>query len=193
MKRSRSSIRILILLILFGISSAVLIHQIRVRRPIPPPPAPPVPALTSPSLEPRRSLRLFFASPSEDSLREEIREVKAAGVIDEEAKAAVIELIKGPRSELLSPIPAGTRLRQLYIDSRGIAYVDFSAELRDRHPGGSRAELLAVYCIVDTLAYNFREIKRVKILIDGSEIDTLAGHIDLRRPLKPRMYFDDTS
>jgi spore germination protein GerM len=152
-----------------------------------------VPSSALPSLEPKRSLRLFFASPDEDSLREEIREIKIGRSLDEEAKIALAELIKGPHSELLSPIPPGTRLRQLYIDGQGIAYVDFSAELRDRHPGGSKAELLSVYCIVDTLAYNFEQIKRVKILIDGSEVETLAGHIDLRRPLKPRMDFESTS
>ncbi len=26
-------------------------------------------------------------------------------------------------------------------------------------------------------------VQRVQILIDGREIDTLAGHVDLRRPL----------
>jgi hypothetical protein len=28
-------------------------------------------------------------------------------------------------------------------------------------------------------------IQRVQILIDGREADTLAGHVDLRRPLTP--------
>jgi spore germination protein GerM len=140
-----------------------------------------------PSLEQKRSVRLFFSSPTEDALQEEVREIKLAGAIDQEARVALMELIKGPRSDLLSTLPPGTQLRQLYIDGRGIAYVDFSAELRDRHPGGSNAELLAVYSIVDTLAYNFEQIKRVQILVNGSEIDTLAGHVDLRRPLKPRI------
>jgi len=106
---------------------------------------------------------------------------------------ALLELIKGPGSELVSPLPPGIQLRQLYIDGQGIAYVDFGPALRDLHPGGSRAELLAVYSIVDTLAYNFDQVKRVKILIEGSEIETLAGHIDLRRPLKPRVDFDERS
>lgn len=115
------------------------------------------------------------------------------GGIDQEAKAVIMELVKGPHSDLISPLPPGTQLRQLYIDGQGIAYVDFTAELRDRHPGGSNAELLAVYSIVDTLACNFEQIKQVKILVDGSEVDTLGGHIDLRRPLKPRLNLNDAS
>ena len=141
-------------------------------------------------MEPKRSVRLFFSSPDEESLREEMREIKVARSMEDEATTTLQELIKGPRSELVSTIPAGTQLRQLYIDRRGTAYADFSPELRDNHPGGSRAELLTVYSIVDTLAYNFEQIKRVKIMIGGSEAETLAGHVDLRKPLRPRLDFD---
>jgi len=181
----KSRIKIIVLLILVGILSTVLTYQFR--KPSPSVPGLPPSALIPSSLEQKRPVRLFFSSPTEDALREEVREVKMAGAIDQEARIALMELIKGPRSDLVSPLPPGTQLRQLYIDRRGIAYVDFSAELRDRHPGGSNAELLAVYSIVDTLAYNFEQIKQVKILVEGSEVDTLAGHIDLRRPLKPRI------
>jgi len=181
----KSRIKSIVLLILVGILSMVLLYQFR--KPVSSRPGLQPSGLIPPSLEQKRSVRLFFSSPTEDALQEEVREIKLAGAIDQEARVAVMELIKGPRSDLLSTLPAGTQLRQLYIDGRGIAYVDFSAELRDRHPGGSNAELLAVYSIVDTLAYNFEQIKRVQILVDGSEIDTLAGHVDLRRPLKPRI------
>jgi hypothetical protein len=30
---------------------------------------------------------------------------------------------------------------------------------------------------------NLPAITRVKILVDGKEVDTLAGHVDLRQPL----------
>jgi len=184
--------RILTLLVLIGVLSATLAYQIWMRRTTLPLPPSPGPGLSLPSLEPKRSVRLFFASADEGSLQEEMREIKA-GAVHEEAKMALLELIKGPGPELVSPLPPGIQLRQLYIDGQGIAYVDFGPELRDLHPGGSRAELLAVYSIVDTLAYNFDQVKRVKILIEGSEIETLAGHIDLRRPLKPRVDFDERS
>ena len=51
------------------------------------------------------------------------------------------------------------------------------------HPGGSLDELLTVYAIVDALTVNLPSITGVQILIDGKEVDTLAGHVDLRRPL----------
>ena len=51
------------------------------------------------------------------------------------------------------------------------------------HPGGSLDELLTVHAIVDALTVNLPSITSVQILIDGKEVDTLAGHVDLRRPL----------
>ncbi|HPW21762.1 MAG TPA: GerMN domain-containing protein, partial [Vicinamibacterales bacterium] len=50
-------------------------------------------------------------------------------------------------------------------------------------PGGSQHELLTVYAIVDTLTANLPAITSVQILVDGREVDSLAGHVDLRRPL----------
>jgi hypothetical protein len=52
------------------------------------------------------------------------------------------------------------------------------------HPGGSAAELLTVYAIVNAVTANLPAIMRVQILLDGKEVDTLAGHMDLRRPLQ---------
>jgi hypothetical protein len=51
------------------------------------------------------------------------------------------------------------------------------------HPGGSTNELLTIYTIVDALTLNLPAITAVQLLVDGKEVDTLAGHVDLRRPL----------
>ena len=53
-----------------------------------------------------------------------------------------------------------------------------------KHPGGSMQELLTVYSLVNTLLVNLPTASAVQILIDGREADTLAGHVDLRRPLR---------
>lgn len=133
-----------------------------------------------------RPVRLFFAGPSADKLQEEERTIPRTASFVQEAKQAVEELIKGPQNGLNPTIPPGVKLRQLYVDGRGIAYVDFTRNLQTTHPGGSGGELLTIYSIVDTLTANFDEIQRVKILVEGSEILTLAGHIDARHPFKPR-------
>jgi hypothetical protein len=86
-------------------------------------------------------------------------------------------------SPLLQAIPADVKLRTLFITDTGDAFVDFSPELSSKHPGGSLSELLTVYAIVNTLTVNLPAIVRVQILVDGKEVDTLAGHVDLRHPL----------
>jgi hypothetical protein len=51
------------------------------------------------------------------------------------------------------------------------------------HSGGSINEALTVYAIVNALTTNLNDVRSVQILIDGKEVDSLAGHIDLRRPI----------
>jgi len=150
---------------------------------------PPPPPITHPP-EAKRAVKLFFATVQADSLKEEVREIPKAASVVEEAREVIAELIKGPAQGLLPTIPVGAELKQLFIDPRGVAYVDFNRELQDSHPGGSAGELLTIYSIVDSLTTNFSEIKRVQILVEGAEIPTLAGHIDTRRPLSPRLSFE---
>jgi len=63
------------------------------------------------------------------------------------------------------------------------AFVDLSGEITAKHPGGSLDEIFTVYTIVNALTVNLPAITRVQILVDGKEVDTLAGHVDLRHPL----------
>jgi sporulation and spore germination protein len=62
--------------------------------------------------------------------------------------------------------------------------VDLSGDARTKHTGGALDELFTVYAIVDALTVNLPAIARVQILVDGKEVDTLAGHVDLRHPLQ---------
>jgi hypothetical protein len=86
-----------------------------------------------------------------------------------------------------SPIPRGTRLRALYMGDRGDAFVDLSGEVRTAHTGGALDEIFTTYAIVNALTVNLPAITRVQILVDGKEVDTLAGHVDLRRPLQKNL------
>ena len=88
---------------------------------------------------------------------------------------------------LMSPFPEGTRLRSIYLAADGNAFVDLSREVTTFHSGGSLDELFTVYALVNALTMNVPEIRAVQIMIEGREVDTLAGHIDLRQPLEPNM------
>lgn len=137
----------------------------------------------------KKTVTLFFLSEEDDKLHREIREIDSRPSIVEEAEQILAELIKGSNKGLLSPLPAQTRIRQIYISSDGVAYVDFSKDLVEKFSYGSSAELSAVYAIVDSLAFNFKSIKKVAILIEGSERETLGGHIDISKVLVPNYTF----
>ncbi|HSF19966.1 MAG TPA: GerMN domain-containing protein [Vicinamibacteria bacterium] len=90
----------------------------------------------------------------------------------------VVELLL----ERSQTIPRGVVLRELFITSQGVAYLDLSREVVANHPGGSSAEELTVFSLTNTLVANFPAVKMVKILVEGREVQTLAGHLDLTVP-----------
>jgi spore germination protein GerM len=132
-----------------------------------------------------RPVMLFFLSDDDDLLHEEKREIPAGPTTADEAERALDELIKGSEKGYVSPLPPQTKVRQVFVGKDGLATVDFSREIAEKYAYGSTSELAAVYAIVDTLVYNFKPIKKVVILIEGSERDTLGGHIDLSRAFFP--------
>jgi len=128
---------------------------------------------------------LFFPSEHDSLLHREEREIILESSLALQAKRIISELLSGSQRGFLSPIPPETRLRELYITKDGVAYVDFSREIMDKHLSGSSAEMSTIYSIVNSLAYNIKPIKKVFILIDGGEKKTLGGHIDLTNPFQP--------
>lgn len=84
---------------------------------------------------------------------------------------------------LMSAIPAGTTLRALFLTNDGEAFLDLSQELSAGHAGGSTNELLTIYTLVNVLTTNLPAVTAVQLLVNGKEVETLAGHVDLRQPL----------
>jgi spore germination protein GerM len=102
-------------------------------------------------------------------------------------KAILEMLIKGPEQGLVPTIPPHTGLNAFYIAEDGTAYADLTENIQTDHPGGSTTEMITIYSIVNSLVLNIPEVKQVKILINGQEAMTLAGHIDIRNPFKANM------
>jgi spore germination protein GerM len=134
----------------------------------------------------KRTVKLMFLREENEGLVPEEREIVANEDSPAvEAREIIAELIKGSQAGLLSAIPPETKLIQVYVTKEGIAYVDFSREFADRHPSGTSAEIETIYAVVDSLAYNLKSIKKVCLLVDGEERETLAGHIAIDRPILP--------
>ena len=146
--------------------------------------APGEPGAETPSAEVRKiRARLLYVAPDGLRLTAVEQEVMYGEGTVEQAKRIVEAQLAAPQPPLVSAIPAGTTLKAIFLTSRGEAYVDLSPELRANHPGGTTNEILTAYAIVSALTLNLPAITGVQILIDGKEVDTLAGHLDLRRPL----------
>ena len=105
----------------------------------------------------------------------------------EQARALVEAQLRPAPAPLAQAIAEGTKVRQIFVAEDGTAFVDLSKETVTNHRGGSLDELFAVYAIVNAVTVNLPAVKGVQILIDGQEVDTLAGHVDLRHPLARNM------
>jgi len=130
---------------------------------------------------------VYFADQTNTYLVAEQRSVHFATDPSELGRNIIHTLLKGPRKDLAPTIPSGTVLRAFYVDRNRTASVDLSNAVQKNHPGGGRSELMTIYSIVNSLVLNMPSIERVKILFDGREAKTLAGHIDLSLPFKADM------
>jgi spore germination protein GerM len=145
--------------------------------------APPSSSTTAPSDSRKIHATLFYVAVTGDELVPVSHEVPYGSTPGEQAREIVQAQLQAAPEGLLSAIPTGTILRTIYLTPSGQAYVDFSPEIATNHRGGSLDEILAVYAIVDALTVNLADITSVQILVGGKEVDTLAGHVDLRIPL----------
>lgn len=128
---------------------------------------------------------LYFSDDQAMYLLPESREIKIKKDTRSESSIAegiINQLIVGPTDpKLRATLPKETKLISVKITDQ-IAYVDFSEEIKSKHPGGSSGELMTLNSIVNSLT-ELTGIKKVQILINGKNVDTLAGHADLSRPL----------
>jgi Sporulation and spore germination len=88
-------------------------------------------------------------------------------------------LVSNPPSLDQRTLPADTTLLAFYRLPDGTAIADFSYAISSEMPSGILSEQMAVNSVAQTLAANVPGLSRLKILIHGQEVDTLAGHVDL--------------
>ena len=135
----------------------------------------------------RISVRLYFEATARDGLLPEERDIAFSPDLARQIRTVVEELAKGPTSALAATLPAGTRVQEVFVQAHGVACVSLSGEVTSGLPGGSRAELLTVYSIVNTIVTNFPSVSRVQLVVNDQLTSSLGGHVDLSRPLPPDM------
>ena len=133
-----------------------------------------------------RAVRLFYESP-QMLLVGESRNIalpeSSAGALP----IVVRELMKGPATPgALRLFPQDTVVRGTYLLPGGTVIVDLGGTTLTQGWGtGSHQELMAVYSLAQTVSANFTEGRRVRVLINGSPAETLAGHVSLVKSIEP--------
>jgi hypothetical protein len=119
----------------------------------------------------------------------EERDLEVTGDPRDRARAIVLALLEGPRNRVhFRPFPEEVGLVELYFDPRGTVYVDLGAEGQETPPAsGSMEEMARVYSVVDSVALNVPEARRVVILWNGVQRESFAGHLDTSVPLEPEI------
>ncbi|MCF8054689.1 MAG: GerMN domain-containing protein [Deltaproteobacteria bacterium] len=124
---------------------------------------------------------LFFPDENEEFLLTEKRKIPKRSSSEAQALEIVKELIDGPRSGGVRSFPDGAAVQSVKIKD-GVAMVSFDEELIKKHPGGTTAEMMTVFSLVNSLVKNDVKIKQVRIVVNGKPIETIKGHIDATAP-----------
>lgn len=128
---------------------------------------------------PNQTATLYFPSYQQGLLQQEKRQVAWAETETDRIRQVLLALIEGSHQGYSRALPPSTAIRAVFLAPDGTAYLDFSNQaLADLNPG-IMSECLVVYSIVNSLAANIPAVKKVKILVQGQEVDTLDGHADL--------------
>ncbi|HYL84276.1 MAG TPA: GerMN domain-containing protein [Candidatus Angelobacter sp.] len=130
--------------------------------------------------DPRVKTKLFWLSDSDEStLAPVVVELPLSNDPVLRSKQVLNTLLAGPVDSELRTLPPDAVLLAFYILPDGTAIADFSEALGTSIPSGIVSEQLAVDSMARTLEANVPPVQRLKILIHGQEMETLAGHVDL--------------
>jgi len=135
------------------------------------------PAISTPT-DVKVKAKIFWAAAADRCAPVEIELPLSADPV-QRARQVVHALIADPPTPEQRTIPADTILLGFYVLPEGTAIADFSDALASEYPSGIMSENLAVDSIARTLESNVSAVRRLKILIHGREVETLAGHVDL--------------
>jgi hypothetical protein len=165
-----------VLLVVFALPRVLSTPTVPGRAPDEPPPAAPGDAR-------RIQATMFYVADNGQELVSASRPVLYGATPLEQARRLVEALVEPPPQGQRSAIPEGTTVRSVFLAADGNVFVDLGGAILTGHPGGSLNEALTVYAIVNTVTANLPDVAAVQILVEGKQVDTLAGHIDLRYPL----------
>ncbi|MGZ4833252.1 MAG: GerMN domain-containing protein [Terriglobales bacterium] len=136
--------------------------------------------ITAPISGPTERVTLYVASDHDGMLHRENTAIAVPADANERARQ-ILRALFSVYLQKNSPHPlgSGADVKYVFLVQPNMAIVDTNAAFAESHRSGILVEQLTVASMARTLAANFPGMIRVKILVDGKERETLAGHADL--------------
>jgi hypothetical protein len=136
--------------------------------------------LAPPVAGPTEEVTLFVAHDEDGSLRPQAAQIRLPSGRQERGQELLRSLL-ALYLEKSSPHPLalGAEVRSVFLVDPGVAVIDLNAAFADGHRSGVLVEDLTVASLIHTISANTPGILKVRILVDGKERETLAGHADL--------------
>jgi hypothetical protein len=135
-----------------------------------------------PSSEIKVPVTIFY--PGDGGLVKEEKNLAGSSLPVKLAESVLQEYFKGLNNDLKNTV-----VRGVYEDRNKILYVDLSDEFRRNFSGEARYEYYLLKSIYQTLVTNVSEVRDVKILIEGREIDSIGGHMLAIMPLREAVWY----
>ena len=141
----------------------------------------------------RREIHLYFPSDTSGDWITESREITGFDKERQEIVRSLASLLAGPDRNGRNIFADRVKVNGVYIDSEHTVYIDFSYLSESRNLGGIEMEIAAIESILKMIQANFPTIVAVQFLIDGSEAQTFADHIDIEKPFLFASEMEDKS
>lgn len=177
---SRSVLFTTLILALLAVAMFAYVWELR-RRELLHPTAETAPQhVTPPASGPSEQVTVWIAYDVTGSLRTQSIAIPAASSRQERGEE-VLRSLTEIYSSKNSPhaLQAAAEVRSVFLVDPGLAVIDVNSAFVDGQTSGVLAEELLVASIIESLATNVSGLTQVKILVEGKEQETLAGHADL--------------
>ena len=129
---------------------------------------------------PTQRVTLFVADDEDGTLRPQSAQIPMPSGRQQQAeellRALLTLYLDRSSPHALAP---GADVRSVFLVDPGVVVIDLNPAFADGHRSGVLVEELTVTSLIHTISTNIPGILKVKILVDGKERETLAGHADL--------------
>lgn len=168
------------LLFALSIGMSVYVWQLRRREIATPRPENQVEHVAPPTSGPMERVTVYVAYDDPGELRAQSISIPLAAGRQQRAEGLLRALVGiYTAKESPHPLAAGADVRQVFLVDPGMSVIDVNSAFAGGQVSGVLAEELIIASLIQTLATNVPGLTRVKILVDGKERETLAGHADL--------------